>query len=795
MPQARSIVIHGHFYQPPRENPWLDAVEVQDSAAPFHDWNERVTAECYAPNTAARRVDDVNRVLDIVDNYERISFNVGPTLLAWLARHREDVYTRILAADRASVLARGHGNAIAQVYNHMILPLASRRDKVTQVAWGLADFRARFGREPAGLWLPETAVDTETLEVLAEAGVGFTILAPHQAHRTRPLAGGDWQEPAGGIDPSRAYRWHGRAGQSLVVFFYDGPVSRAIAFGNALERAEHLVGALTGAFSDARDWPQLVSAATDGESYGHHRRFGEMALAEALHRIERDGLATLTNYAAFLAAHPPAHEVEIHEATSWSCAHGVERWRADCGCRVRGDLHQRWRGPLREALDWLRDQADAFYEGRAAARLKEPWDARGAYAEVVLDPGRWPGWPARHGRGAGDDAGRVETRRLLELQRHRMLMYTSCGWFFDEISGLEPVQILKYAAMVLQLMRDLGGGDLEPEMVRRLAAAPSNVPADADGAGVWRRLVRPGVVDLRRVIAHYAMTGLVEPQPDEARVYAYRVRRLDETRATYGGTTARVGHVRVTSDLTGETRESELAAVHFGGHDLACGTRPFEDGGRYERLKADLLERFGRHRVAEMVRGLDEHFSREIFSVTDLFLDERRRLLDRVTQSALETHEEIFRHVWQESRDLVRYLRAVDAPIPEVLKITARHVLERRIVAELGAAEGDAIPATVFELAEEGRDLGLTLDLFPGREAMRRTVRRALARVAEAPAPDRVAPAVALVEGARRLGVPFGVWAAQTELFELWRARPDARPALAPLASALGFALEAEAPR
>jgi alpha-amylase/alpha-mannosidase (GH57 family) len=792
----RSIVIHGHFYQPPRENPWLDAVEVQDSAAPFHDWNERVTAECYAPNTAARRVDGANRVLDIVDNFERISFNVGPTLLVWLARHRTDVYDRILAADRASVGARGRGNAVAQVYNHMILPLASYRDKVTQVAWGLADFRTRFGREAEGMWLPETAADTETLSALADAGVGFTILAPHQAHRVRPLETAAWAEPpAAGIDPSRAYLWRGPAGQRLAVFFYDGPVSRAIAFEDALERAENLVGRLMGAFSDARDWPQLVSAATDGESYGHHHRFGEMALAEALHRIERDASTALTNYAAFLAAQPPTHEVEIREATSWSCPHGVERWRADCGCRLRGDWHQRWRAPLREALDWLRDTADTFYEGRAASLLKDPWGARDAYVEVLLDPGRWAAWAALHGRDGLDDAARVEMRRLLELQRNRMLMYTSCGWFFDELSGLEPVQILKYAAMVVQLMRDLGGDDLEPDMIRRLAAAPSNVADYGDGSEVWRRLVRPSVIDLRRVIAHYAMTGLVETYPDDARVYATGLGPPAVARAATGGATARVGHVRVTSELTGETRESVFAAVHFGGHDVTCGIRPFEDRGRYDSLKADLLERFGRHSVADMVRGLDEHFSRDLFAVTDLFLEERRRLLDRVTQAALEKQEQVLQRVWQESRDLVWYLRSVDAPIPEILRLTARYVLERRIVATLVAIEGDGLPQEVFELAAEARRLGLTLDLSAARPAMREIVRRALARVAEEPTPERVAPAVALVEGARQLGVPFGLWATQTAFFDLWRARPDAHALLAVLAVRLGFALDGAGPQ
>jgi alpha-amylase/alpha-mannosidase (GH57 family) len=321
---GRFVAIHGHFYKPPRENPWLEAVEVQDSAAPFHDWNERITAECYAPNTAARRVDHADRILDVVDNFEKISFNVGPTLCAWLEREAPDVHQKIVEADRASVRARGgHGNALAQVYNHMIMPLATRRDKVTQVAWGLADFRARFGREPEGMWLPETAVDNETLDVLAEAGLAFTILAPSQAARVRAGREGPWEELAGGIDPSQPYRWRGAGGRELALFFYDGPISRAIAFENLLERGERFVAGLQAAFSDKREGPQLVHVATDGESYGHHRRFGEMALAAAVRQLEAEDTATLTNYGAFLAAHPPTQEVQIREGTSWSCAHGV----------------------------------------------------------------------------------------------------------------------------------------------------------------------------------------------------------------------------------------------------------------------------------------------------------------------------------------------------------------------------------------------------------------------------------------------------------------------------------------
>ncbi|HEX6209236.1 MAG TPA: DUF3536 domain-containing protein [Methylomirabilota bacterium] len=793
MAAPRAIVIHGHFYQPPRENPWLEAVEVQDSAAPFHDWNARITAECYAPNTAARRVDRANRILDIVDNFERISFNVGPTLFAWLERAAPAVARAIVNADRVSTAAHGgHGNALAQVYNHQIMPLASRADKVTQVRWGLADFRRRFGREAEGMWLPETAADDETLEVLAETGVRFTVLAPSQARRVRPLAGGAWQEVGEAVDPSRPYLWRGPRGLTLALFFYDGPVSRAIAFEHVLEQGERLAARLTAAFSAQRDWPQLVHCATDGESYGHHFRFGEMALAAALERLAEDDTVELTNYGAFLAAHPPTWEAQIRPGTSWSCVHGVERWRSDCGCRIRGDWHQRWRAPLREALDWLRDLVDAFYAARAGAYLRDPWAARDAYVGVVLDrsTAELDEFLHEHQRMPLDAAARLETRRLLELQRNRMLMYTSCGWFFDEISGLEPVQVLRYAAMALQYLRDLGGGHHEPEFEKRLSAAPSNVAEYGDGGEVYRQLVIPALVDLRRVVAHYAITDLFADHPDDTTVHAYRVVRLDQARDAYGGTALRLAHVRVQSQITGESWEGMYALLHFGGHDVTCALRAWEGRVAYDRVKEDLLRRFAHHSLADMVRGLDEFFPGEAFELPHLFLDERRQVLARVIASVLDKHEETYRRIWEENRKLVRYLRQADAPIPEALAIVARHVLEQEARAELArVVEGGALPERAAEVVREAHALGLALDLAPATPGLQRAVLDALDAVDAEPVAERVAAVQRLVEQAGALGVDFGLWEAQNRLFAIWRAQPPARPVLAPLAAALGFNL------
>ncbi|HVA17610.1 MAG TPA: DUF3536 domain-containing protein, partial [Candidatus Dormibacteraeota bacterium] len=376
----RYICIHGHFYQPPRENPWLEAVEIQDSAYPYHDWNARITAECYGPNSSSRVLDEQGRIVRIVNNYSKISFNFGPTLLSWLEEKSPAVYQSILAADEMSqALYSGHGSAIAQVYNHMIMPLANRRDKETQIVWGLRDFEHRFRRMPEGMWLAETAVDLETLDLLAQHGIKFTILAQTQARSARRIGGTKWRDVSdGSIDPSMPYRITLPSGRTMALFFYDGPISRAVAFEGLLNRGEYLASRLAQAFSDSREWPQLVHIATDGETFGHHHKRGEMALSYAIEQIESTGIAKMTNYGEFLERYPPFREVRIKENSSWSCVHGVDRWRADCGCNsgMHPGWHQQWRAPLRKALDWLRDQLAPHFEEKGRDFFSDPWRAR-----------------------------------------------------------------------------------------------------------------------------------------------------------------------------------------------------------------------------------------------------------------------------------------------------------------------------------------------------------------------------------------------------------------------------------
>ena len=481
MPHRR-VCVHGHFYQPPRENPWTGAVEPQPSAAPYPDWNARVTAEAYAPNAAA-------------DTYARISFDVGPTLLAWLERSAPETYAAIVAADGAAAgRFDGHGAAIAQAFHHAILPLASPRDARTEVRWGIADFRHRFGREPEGMWLPETAVDLATLEVLAEEGIPFTVLAPHQAARVRGFDEIGWRDVGdGSIDTGRPYVQSLPSGRSIALLFYDGPASRAIAFEGLLESGDRLAERLLEAAGGDGEGPRLAHVATDGETYGHHHRHGEMALAHALAVIESRDDARLTVYGEFLAERPPTDEVEIREATSWSCHHGIDRWRADCGCSTGGEpgWNQAWRKPLRSALDFLRDALEGPWEEAAGAFFADPWAARDDSIEILLDPsdlarGRFF---AAHARGHLAPAERDRALALLELQRNALMMYTSCGWFFSDVAGIETVQVLLYAARAVELARERLGVDFEEPFLARLEAASSNRPEEGTGRAIYARAV------------------------------------------------------------------------------------------------------------------------------------------------------------------------------------------------------------------------------------------------------------------------------------------------------------------
>lgn len=502
-----ALIIHGHFYQPPRENPWTGVIEAQPSAAPFHDWNERIQAECYQPNSSAVISDPVTAGSRAINNYESISFNFGPTLLSWLEQNHPETYNRIIDADRASVLTRhGHGNAIAQAYGHAISPLCNERDLPTQIRWGLADFRHRFGREAEAMWLPETACNDRVLEALIDEGLRYVMLAPHQAARYRTAndservneATDEWLEAnENAVDTSIPYRYtHSHdAGKSIAVFFYHGPLSRAIAFEGLLRSS----GALVDSFAQAARGNELLHLATDGETYGHHFKFGDLCLAHAL-TVEAPARGfKITNYGEYLDQHPPEHEVEINngsdgQGTSWSCQHGVGRWIRDCGCVTGGEpgWNQKWRTPLRDALDFLRDENISHFEATRGDLFTFPWLARDDSISLILNPhqSREQFLFAQAGRWLSADEG-SRALAYLELQRMLLLMYTSCGWFFNDIFGIETIQVLSYAARAMDLMRQLNLPSARERFLEILAEAKSNRPELGTGADIFRKFVEP----------------------------------------------------------------------------------------------------------------------------------------------------------------------------------------------------------------------------------------------------------------------------------------------------------------
>ena len=676
----RYVCIHGHFYQPPRENPWLETVELQESAAPWHDWNARVAAECYNRNAASRILDADGNIAQICNNYSRISFNVGPTLLSWLEEREPRCYRAILEADALGQKRfSGHGPAVAQVYNHIIMPLANLRDKRTQVVWGIEDFRRRFGRAPEGMWLAETAVDTETLEVLAEHGIRFTVLAPKQAAEVCPLGESAWHDVRGErVDTCRAYRCDLPSGRSIALFFYDGRISQEIAFGGLLNNGENFAHRLIHAHGES-SLPTLSHVATDGESYGHHHDHGDMALAYCLETLGRSREAQLTVYGEFLALFPPEYAVRIVENSSWSCAHGVERWRGDCGCNAgTPGFHQRWRGPLREALDALRDRLAGIFEQEGQGLFPDPWGARDAYIAVILDrsPENVERWLAKHARPL-NPAERVRALSLMELQRSALLMYTSCGWFFDDIARIEAVQILRYAARAIDLAKRLSGQDCTPEFLKMLERAPSNVPELKDGKRVYEVLVKPGQLTKAQLAAHYGITSLFPGFTSEFSEGCWQFSGLVAApQETADSQAFSAGTVRVRSTITGEEEAFLFAANTRGSTSLLCGVAPEREVRAVTASESAALHAlFSGSEEAGMVK----RFGHNLFSLRHILIDAQRRILDKLLQRDIARIEESIRSIVRSYDSLLDYLTTLDVRPPRLIASAAEAALTSNI--------------------------------------------------------------------------------------------------------------------
>jgi len=711
----RYICIHAHFYQPPRENPWLETVELQDSAYPFHDWNQRITNECYAPNAASRILDGEGCIAKITSNYARISFNFGPTLLSWLEAQEPEVYRSIVEADRSSQERfSGHGSAIAQAYNHPILPLANPQDRYTQIYWGIRDFESRFQRKPEGMWLPEAAVDLHSLDIMAKLGIKFTVLSPYQAWRYRRIGVRAFRDASGGkIDPSRPYLVRLRRGRSITVFFYDGPISQAVAFERLLDSGEQFANRLASGFSDTRDWPQLVHIATDGESYGHHHAHGDMALAYALDFIESRGIAKLTNYGEFLEKHPPQLEAQIVENSSWSCSHGVGRWRENCGCNSggHGDWNQNWRGPLRQSLDWLRDAVMPLYEQRGPTLFKDIWKARNDYINVILDRSAESRkrFLADHASHEPSLEEQVIAFELLEMQRHAMLMYTSCGWFFDELSRIETVQVIMYAGRVIQLAEKLSPPEsresFEAGFLERLAQAKSNIPEGGDGAQIYRKWVKPTAIGLEQVAAHYAISSLFETG---AAKYCYTVNPSDYHTSTSGKMQFAAGQADVCSTITQECGHFTFAVLNMGDHSLSAGVRPYSSEEHYSQTTQELSQSFSRGDIPAILRLLDQRFGGALYSLKSLFRDEQRRILDYILENTLRETEASLRSIYEHHGPLMRFLSDANYPPPAVLKVAAEFVLNAALRREFRADFLDLREVT--KLLNEAKEEAVQLD-------------------------------------------------------------------------------------
>lgn len=696
----RFVCVHGHFYQPPRENAWLEAIEVQDSAAPYHDWNARINHECYAANGSSRILNTQNKIVRIVNNYSRISFNFGPTLLAWMEKSAPLSYQKVIDADRISMERfGGHGSAIAQVYNHIILPLASTQDRITQIRWGIADFEHRFGRKPEGMWLSETAVDLESLDLLARHGILFTILAPHQCARVRAIGKmkdsriPTWHEtPDATVDPTRPYLVHTSEGHSIMVFFYDGPTSRAIAFEGLLNNGGDMTTRLLQGFRDNGEAGQLVHIATDGESYGHHHRHGDMALAYALQSFEQDSEVHLTNYGEFLEKFPPTSEAEIREDSSWSCSHGVERWRADCGCNTgqHPDWNQKWRGPLRDALDWLRNATRPLWQQAATMLFHDPALARDDYIQVILirTPGSQQAFFEKHCPSTLSQTERVTALKLTEMERHLQLMYTSCGWFFDDLAGIETVQVISYAGRVLQLAAEVfgtPGAELEAGFLSRLAKAESNVKELTTGADIYRTSVLSQKIGLEQVGAHYAVISLFEPLPETTPLFCYDVRRKSGQLLTLGRGRFAYGQAEICSQITLECENIVFAVLHVSDQNLSAGVRRADAATEtgFEDFTAKMQKAILSADMPEAVRVFVREFDSTGYSLSSLFRDEQRRILQLLLDTTLAEMEGTLRTMYDDHISLLRYLSLSGMPKPPVLMLAAGFSLNADLRQEL----------------------------------------------------------------------------------------------------------------
>jgi len=770
------LVIHGHFYQPPRENPWTGAIERQESAAPFHDWNVRIAEECYLPNTRSRVLDDQGRIQEIVNNYERLSFNFGPTLLAWAAVAAPDLLPALAAADQASTARLGHGNAIAQAYNHMILPLANARDRRTQIHWAIREFQHRFHRRPEAMWVPETAVDAETLSLLVDAGMRYVILSPAQAARWRPLGERAWVTLADAeLDPRRPYRWTQRDAQGkpqsergIDVCFYHAPLSRGISFQHYLRDADRLASRIDDAGAGLTE--PLIVIASDGESFGHHEKFGDMCLATLFSRAATSRKFQVTNLATYLAEHPPSWEVELLPVSAWSCSHGVGRWRDDCGCSAGGGpgWNQAWRDPLRKGLDRLRDSLATIFQEEGSSLFREPWAARDDYIDLLLDTSRASrnAFFDRHQARALGPAERARALCLLEMQHHSMLMFTSCAWFFSDISGIETIQNLRYAARAIDLAAPFAPLDLEAVLLGDLARAQSNVAAHKTGRQLWERQVRPSRVDPECAVARLLMEGTLGHAVAPQGWYRWKLLPdpvLLEQDLTLAG-------VRATSEVTDEELHFAGACRRDGPFDFLVGVGPWPSAGDWSTFATEA-------RIAFAPKGPDlaawsGRNAVRLLSLRHLLPEDRQTVLRKLLVGTDAWLAACVTRLSEEALPAAEAMVAAGLSLPAWLKSMLDAHWSRRFEQELAAiqgAGGSVAYASLLDLRDRARHLGLVLDLSEASLQFGRTLVSRLEAIATGPDADQWQEFLELVQMGSRLGLGLPDYPLQDRMFVLLR--------------------------
>lgn len=768
------LTVHGHFYQPPRENPWLEAIEQQDSALPAHDWNERINNECYNPNSVSKIVDSNNQILNVVNNYEYMSYNFGPTLLSWMEEFAPMAYERVIKADITSrKLHSGHGNAIAQVYNHIIMPLANERDKQTQVKWGIKDFEYRFGRQPEGMWLAETAVDDDTLRVLVENGIKFTILSPYQAQKIRKEGEENWQDVSwGNIDPARSYRYYIKSapGKFIDLFFYDGAISKSVAFDELLKDGNKFVNRLKDGISTARNYPQLINIATDGESYGHHTKFGDMALAYAMKLKVKDAGFIVTNYAEYLEKYRSDWEVEIKPVSSWSCFHGVGRWSDDCGCSTGGHpgWNQKWRKPLREALDYLRDETIAIYRKFGKKYFLNPEEARNNYVNVILDRSDTSvkAFQEEFFMPVLDEKDRVHAMELLEIQRQAMLMYTSCGWFFSEISGIETVQIMKYAARVMQLARSFVKKDFESRFLEILSEAKSNLPEFGSGKDVYERFVKPSVVTPKQIVSLWAISSLYTDIEDEENVYCYRIKKHSYKRVVKGNSQLVIGHIEVKSKVTLEKSNMVFALLQFSGGDFHCAIKEYSDN--FMDIRKELIRTYLVSPLTEIIRTIDNYFGKEYFTLKDIFIEERRKILQTMLRGKLQNFANTYETMYNDGKGSIYQMQTLGLEIPNEFKIAAQYVLTKQFndlfVESKGFLSNDILQQA-SDIIFEAKRIGIEIDKKPTSKIFSKKIAQNVGRLAYALDIQQVDATLELLDCIGKLELSVDIAEAQNYFF------------------------------